>query len=362
MSRDYADGDVIFDTQWIALKNAMNGNGVLDPAPTLTPGGLMDIDIGAADVTRAKTKVSITPGNVTFTVVTAKTKWGAIWVPASGVPYMKMGAEADKPIMPEPNSWDDILLGGVLITLGMTTITAPDIIEMYFITMLQDHIQDTANPHGVTYTQAGAEQAFSKNSAFNKNFGTIAGTTCQGNDSRLSDSRTPTAHGHSLHTNRTRRIFYSATAFEKISGASYVEKTGGPGAYVCNGIKLTGAGNERLGGNISIPGDIAATSEVFTISVVYIYEVGGAGRTCSTQMDTIQIIPDYTQGQNTYGLTTYPNCPMPVAPPAIKYLEQTIFSITSTLTSFKNISFLFANTDVYDLYILGFIVEYVADM
>ncbi len=172
MSRDYADGDVIFDTQWIALKNAMNGNGVLDPAPTLTPGGAMLVAVGGANVMHNKILTAIVPGSVTFTVAAAKSKWGAIWIPASGTPYMKMGAEADRPIMPEPNSWDDVLLGGVLITLGMTVIGAADIIEMMFQTMLQSHMQNVANPHTVTYTQAGAEQAFGKNSAFNKNFGT----------------------------------------------------------------------------------------------------------------------------------------------------------------------------------------------
>ena len=40
------------------------------------------------------------------------------------------------------------------------------------------------------------EDMFSKNTAFNKNFGTTSGTVCQGNDSRLSDARTPTAHTH----------------------------------------------------------------------------------------------------------------------------------------------------------------------
>lgn len=35
----------------------------------------------------------------------------------------------------------------------------------------------------------GAEPAFEKKSAFNKEFGTTAGTVCQGNDSRLSDAR-----------------------------------------------------------------------------------------------------------------------------------------------------------------------------
>lgn len=35
-----------------------------------------------------------------------------------------------------------------------------------------------------------------KNTAFNKSFGTTAGTVTQGNDSRLSNARTPTAHTH----------------------------------------------------------------------------------------------------------------------------------------------------------------------
>ena len=34
-----------------------------------------------------------------------------------------------------------------------------------------------------------AEPAFTKNNAFNKNFGSAAGTVCQGNDGRLSNAR-----------------------------------------------------------------------------------------------------------------------------------------------------------------------------
>ena len=41
----------------------------------------------------------------------------------------------------------------------------------------------------LTPGQVGAEPAFTKNNAFNKNFGTAAGTVCQGNDSRLSNAR-----------------------------------------------------------------------------------------------------------------------------------------------------------------------------
>ncbi len=49
----------------------------------------------------------------------------------------------------------------------------------------------TAYDKGVSaYNLANTkEPAFSKNNAFNKNFGTASGTVCQGNDSRLSNSR-----------------------------------------------------------------------------------------------------------------------------------------------------------------------------
>jgi len=52
----------------------------------------------------------------------------------------------------------------------------------------QDHIHPS---------DSSKEPVFSKNTAFNKNFGSSAGTVCEGNDVRLSDARTPTSHGHS---------------------------------------------------------------------------------------------------------------------------------------------------------------------
>ena len=44
----------------------------------------------------------------------------------------------------------------------------------------------------LSYYEASFEPAFSKNTAFNKDFGSASGDVCQGNDSRLSDTRTPT--------------------------------------------------------------------------------------------------------------------------------------------------------------------------
>lgn len=49
----------------------------------------------------------------------------------------------------------------------------------------------SSHNHAGTY-----EPVFTKNSAFNKNLGTAAGTVCEGNDARLSDTRVPKAHTH----------------------------------------------------------------------------------------------------------------------------------------------------------------------
>ena len=48
----------------------------------------------------------------------------------------------------------------------------------------------------LNYLNVGAEKAFNKNTAFNKNFGDTSGTVCEGNDVRLSNARVPLAHHH----------------------------------------------------------------------------------------------------------------------------------------------------------------------
>ena len=57
---------------------------------------------------------------------------------------------------------------------------------------------EVSNISGLQAALNEKEYIFSKNTAFNRNFGTTSGTVCQGNDSRLSDARTPTAHTHTV--------------------------------------------------------------------------------------------------------------------------------------------------------------------
>lgn len=48
-----------------------------------------------------------------------------------------------------------------------------------------------------------AEPVINKNTAFNKDFGTIKDTICEGSDPRLSDSRTPLEHKHEDYIKKT---------------------------------------------------------------------------------------------------------------------------------------------------------------
>ena len=63
---------------------------------------------------------------------------------------------------------------------------------------LNTNAHQISNIAGLQTELNGKEPAFSKNTGFNKNFGSTAGTVCQGNDSRLSDARTPVGHTHAF--------------------------------------------------------------------------------------------------------------------------------------------------------------------
>lgn len=70
-------------------------------------------------------------------------------------------------------------------------------------THVKANVTDFAHAHLIadlpsypTLVSLGAEASFTKNTAFNKPFGTTVGTVTEGNDVRLSDARTPLAHSH----------------------------------------------------------------------------------------------------------------------------------------------------------------------
>ncbi|NOQ23943.1 MAG: DUF1566 domain-containing protein [Bacteroidales bacterium] len=106
------------------------------------------------------------------------------------------------------------------------------------------------------------ESTFTKNSAFNKNFGNVAETVTEGNDSRLSDARTPTSHAAS-HINGTDDIQDASSSQKGLMTATYATKLDGiaTGAEVNVATNLaigtkTGTTldiNSNTGTNVSIP-------------------------------------------------------------------------------------------------------------
>jgi hypothetical protein len=96
------------------------------------------------------------------------------------------------------NKWDGGATGLVAATgrtsLGLGTAATANTGD--FAAASHTHI--IGNVTGLQIALDGKENTFTKNTAFNKNFGTTADTVTQGNDARLSDSRTPLAHTHPI--------------------------------------------------------------------------------------------------------------------------------------------------------------------
>ncbi len=61
-----------------------------------------------------------------------------------------------------------------------------------------DGIVQSISQRNVSASNIGAEPEFSKNGAFNKDFGSGNNTVCEGDDARLSNDRDPTTHTHTF--------------------------------------------------------------------------------------------------------------------------------------------------------------------
>lgn len=129
------------------------------------------------------------------------------------------------------------------------------------------HTSGTDNPHSVTQAQVGLgnvdntsdldkpistatqaalnnkEDAFAKNTAFNKDFGTTSGTVCEGDDSRLSDTRDPNAHA-TTHTDGTDDIQDATISQKGLMTAAQATKLDGieAGADVTDSTNVDAAG------------------------------------------------------------------------------------------------------------------------
>ena len=89
------------------------------------------------------------------------------------------------------------------------------------------------------------EPVFTKNNAFNKNFGTAAGTVCQGNDSRLSNAR-PASDVSAWAKAGTKPTYTASEVGALASGgtASAANKT--TGTLTINGTAFNGSSNVSI--------------------------------------------------------------------------------------------------------------------
>ena len=134
-----------------------------------------------------------------------------------------------------------------------------------------------------------------KGTAFNKNFGSSAGDVCQGNDSRLSDARTPTTHGNDKHS--ATYITSSDVTYENLNGNGDVG-TGSSqvaqgdhnheGTYL-ESFDVIDDTTPQLGGNLDVNG------KTFTQSASAPYEYG----TDYKQVDFNQNTAFFTEVDNT---------------------------------------------------------------
>ncbi len=166
------------------------------------------------------------------------------------------------------------------------------------------------------------ESAFTKNTAFNKDFGNVAGTVTEGNDSRLSDTRTPTSHAAS-HINGTDDIQDATSSQKGLMTATYATKLDGiaTGAEVNVATNLTTGTktgttldiNSSTGTNVTIPA--ANTTDAGLMTNTQFDKLGGietnADVTNATNVNSAGAIMETDFETGTFLYATDVNTPQP---------------------------------------------------
>ena len=115
---------------------------------------------------------------------------------------------------------------------------------------------------------ANKEDTFTKNTAFNKNFGSAAGTVTEGNDVRLSDNRDPNPHTH-VKADITDSDWISDITNESIGDLSDVDLTG-----IASGQIIEWTGTQFVPGDKNIGGG----STFISLSDTPVNYTGSAGK------------------------------------------------------------------------------------
>jgi len=131
------------------------------------------------------------------------------WAKAISKPeytYVEVGAAASNHnhsgvYAPATHNHNDTYYTETEIDQMFTDLIGAAPVELDTLAEISAAINDDENLY-TTLTSAIAlkEDAFTKNGAFNKNFGNAVATVCVGNDPRLSDARTPVSHNNTYHS------------------------------------------------------------------------------------------------------------------------------------------------------------------
>jgi hypothetical protein len=245
MATDYVDDDFIFDTQWLAMKRAIQGNGILS-GMAVTPNGTqppIEVDIASgvfyANLTRsvyAGGSQALDAAHATFD------RWDLLSGVPGGTILYTAGAAAATPKPPDLPA-GHIIIALVYVPATTTVILASHIRDFGFWTSLFEHgsrhLPDATNdslPVGTpsdigTSNAEGSANAFVRQDHVHKHpsglgtdlhhgkqhglgsgpdhsSATIAQLNALVTDANMDDSgstRTPSTHDHTKHTDRTRR-------------------------------------------------------------------------------------------------------------------------------------------------------------
>lgn len=156
MARDYENGDVIFDSHWLTMQRAVNGNGVVSGLVATAVGATpyrVSISSGEAYINDAKYTFGTT--GITFTAPDPSyNKWVIVVAQAGGTILGYEGTPATRPIMPQIGT-NELLICAVLMPPGMPDILDADIIDCRFHNTFLEHKNNTSNPHAVQHSQTG---------------------------------------------------------------------------------------------------------------------------------------------------------------------------------------------------------------
>ena len=146
---------------------------------------------------------------------------------------------------------------------------------LYFWRKVKDYVDTGLNgKSGTSHIQAldkggtGATTASAARTALGVAYGTTAGTVCQGNDSRLSDARTPISHTHTK--SQITDFPTSMTPAAHNQAASTITAGTLGGQVVANASAVTTIGTAQVRNTYAGTGDMIAGSTALTTGAIYI--------------------------------------------------------------------------------------------